>query len=193
MEIYMTNIILDRLPTEYKGYLIRTSFRIGIQISLCLQDEDYSEEERVLIALNLLYGNGMPQDLDVAMEGLNWFISCGNDNNKNGSVNDKQLFYWDFDNERIFSSFLATYGIDLTKEDMHWFKFIAMIGSLNKDCAFNKAIEIRDYDMKDLSGKNRIAMQKMKNALTPERKLRQEEQEALDEFNALFDGGDVNG
>ena len=58
MEIYMTNIILDRLPTEYKGYLIRTSFRIGIQISLCLQDEDYSEEERVLIALNLLYGNG---------------------------------------------------------------------------------------------------------------------------------------
>ena len=193
MEIYMTNIILDRLPTEYKGYLIRTSFRIGIQISLCLQDEDYSEEERVLIALNLLYGNGMPQDLDVAMEGLNWFISCGNDNNKKGSVNDKQLFYWDFDNERIFSSFLATYGIDLTKEDMHWFKFIAMIGSLNKDCAFNKAIEIRDYDMKDLSGKNRIAMQKMKNALTPERKLRQEEQEALDEFNALFDGGDVNG
>ena len=68
-----------------------------------------------------------------------------------------------------------------------------MIGSLNKDCAFNKAIEIRDYDMKDLSGKNRIAMQKMKNALTPERKLRKEEQEALDEFNALFDGGDVNG
>ena len=192
MEIYMTNIILDRLPTEYKGYLIRTSFRIGIQISLCLQDEDYSEEERVLIALNLLYGNGMPQDLDVAMEGLNWFISCGNENKK-GSVNDKQLFYWDFDNERIFSSFLATYGIDLTKEDMHWFKFIAMIGSLNKDCAFNKAIEIRDYDMKDLSGKNRIAMQKMKNALTPERKLHQEEQEALDEFNALFDGGDVNG
>lgn len=188
----MTNIILDKLPTEYKGYLIRTSFRIGIQISLCLQDEDYSEEERVLIALNLLYGNGMPQDLDVAMEGLNWFISCGNESKK-GSVNDKQLFYWDFDNERIFSSFLATYGIDLTKEDMHWFKFIAMIGSLNKDCAFNKAIEIRDYDMKDLSGKNRIAMQKMKNALTPERKLRQEEQEALDEFNALFDGGDVNG
>ena len=188
----MTNIILDRLPTEYKGYLIRTSFRIGIQISLCLQDEDYSEEERVLIALNLLYGNGMPQDLDIDMEGLNWFISCGNDNKK-GSVNDKQLFYWDFDNERIFSSFLATYGIDLTKEDMHWFKFIAMIGSLNKDCAFNKAIEIRDYDMKDLSGKNRIAMKKMKNALTPERKLRKEEQEALDEFNALFDGGDVNG
>lgn len=188
----MTNIILDRLPTEYKGYLIRTSFRIGIQISLCLQDEDYSEEERVLIALNLLYGNGMPQDLDVAMEGLNWFISCGNENKK-GSANDKQLFYWDFDNERIFSSFLATYGIDLTKEDMHWFKFIAMIGSLNKDCAFNKAIEIRDYDMKDLSGKNRIAMQKMKNALTPERKLHKEEQEALDEFNALFDGGDVNG
>ena len=192
MEIYMTNIILDRLPTEYKGYLIRTSFRIGIQISLCLQDEDYSEEERVLIALNLLYGNGMPQDLDVAMEGLDWFISCGNDKKK-GAVNDKQLFYWDFDNERIFSSFLATYGIDLTKEDMHWFKFIAMIGSLNKDCAFNKAIEIRDYDMKDLSGKNRIAMQKMKNALTPERKLHKEEQEALDEFNALFDGGDVNG
>ena len=37
-----------------------------------------------------------------------------------------------------------------------------------------------------------LAHAEMKNALTPERKLRKEEQEALDEFNALFDGGDVN-
>ena len=36
------NILLDRLPDSYQGWLIRTDYRIGIQIALCLQDEELS-------------------------------------------------------------------------------------------------------------------------------------------------------
>lgn len=67
-----------------------------------------------------------------------------------------------------------------------------MIGSLDKDCSFNKAIEIRDYDIKNLKGKNRSDMQKMKTNLTPPVEMTDEEQQKLDEFNAQL-GGDING
>lgn len=187
----MYNMLLDRLPTDYNGYLIRTSFRIGMQICMCLKDDNYTEEEKLGIAFDLLYGYGVPNTLEEAMDGLSWFLSCGQKQKKQSGSN-KELFYWDFDSARIFSSFMSTYGIDLTKEDMHWFKFIAMIGSLRKDSAFNSAVEIRSYDMRDLKGKARAEMQKMKNDLTPEREYTEEEQRVIDEFNAQF-GGDVNG
>ena len=54
----MFNMLLDRLPISYKGYLIRTDYRIGIQISLALDDPDLSDNDRVWVALSLLYGAG---------------------------------------------------------------------------------------------------------------------------------------
>ena len=187
----MYNILLDRLPTEYDGYLIRSSFRIGLQICMCFEDVDYTDEEKLIIALNLLYGKGIPTDIDAAVKGLSWFMSCGVDKKEN-STDNKTLFYWDFDSSRIFSSFKQTYNIDLSCEDLHWFKFISMIGSLDKDSAFNKAIEIRSFDMKDLKGKARTDMQKMKQTLTPPVVYSEEEQKKIDEFNAIL-GGDING
>ena len=187
----MYNIILDRLPTDYEGYLIRTSFRIGIQICLCLQDDDFDDNEKLGVALSLLYGNGMP-DLETAMEGLTWFMSCGMKQN-DSTRNNKTLMYWDFDAPRIYSSFQSTYGIDLTKEDMHWFKFIAMIGSLDKDSALSKAIEIRDYDMTDLKGKAKQDMVNLKHSLTPPIEYSDEEQKKIAEFEKLLSGGDING
>ena len=186
----MFNMLLDRLPTDYKGYLIRTSFRIGIQICLCLDDDEYDDEEKYYIVMNLLYGNSLP-DTDIAIEGLKWFMSCGNPNKQTVS-DEKTLFYWDFDAPRLYSSFQQTYNIDLTTADIHWFKFIAMLGSLNKDSSFSQAVEIRQYDMKDLKGKARADMQKMKQNLTPPVEYTDEEQKKLDEFNALLSGGDVN-
>ena len=46
----MFNMLLDRLPSSYKGYLIRTDYRIGIQISLALDDPDLSDNDRVWVA-----------------------------------------------------------------------------------------------------------------------------------------------
>ena len=187
----MFNILLDKLPTEYEGYLIRTSYRIGIQICLCLEDPDYTEQEKTAICLNLLYGNGMP-DPETAIKGLSWFLSCGKEEKKQVGKN-KTLFYFDFDAGRLYSSFKQTYGIDLHKIDMHWFEFIELMGSLDEHSAFENAIQIRDYDMSDLKGKARANMQRMKQNLTPEVKYSAEEQEAIDKFDSLFSGGDTHG
>ena len=47
----MYNMLLDRYPTEYMGYLLRTDYRVGIQITLVLEDFELDDDERVLKAL----------------------------------------------------------------------------------------------------------------------------------------------
>ena len=73
----MYNIMLDGLPTEYEGYLIRTDFRIGMQISEALNDVNLAEPEKMTTAMRLLYGNGMPRDSGIAEAGLHWYMSGG--------------------------------------------------------------------------------------------------------------------
>lgn len=56
----MFNIILDKLPDNFEGYLIRTDFRIGIQISLVLTDVNLHDDEKIKVAVRLLFGTGVP-------------------------------------------------------------------------------------------------------------------------------------
>ena len=50
------NVLLDPFPDNYEGYLIRTDFRIGVQIALALADDDLADTEKAAMALYLLYG-----------------------------------------------------------------------------------------------------------------------------------------
>lgn len=51
----MFNIMLDQLPTDWKGYPISASFRTGIKMSMCMSDPDLSDMERFYIASYLLF------------------------------------------------------------------------------------------------------------------------------------------
>ena len=101
----MFNVLLDRLPDNYKGYLIRTDFRIGMQIISCIKDDELSEEEKYSICLNLLYGNSVPKDLELAFKGLMWFLNLGAEDDEILKSNSKQKDVMDFeiDSSRIYS------------------------------------------------------------------------------------------
>ena len=73
----MWNVLLDKFPTEYEGFRIDEAFQTGIQISQALQDPDLSDDERLAVALGLLYpsedGDGSPSslpDLKTALGGF---------------------------------------------------------------------------------------------------------------------------
>ena len=73
------NFLLDPLPKEYDGYLIKWQFWNGILISNCLGDSELFENsergqiERIYTAFNLLFGKGIPP-FDKALEGLSGFF-----------------------------------------------------------------------------------------------------------------------
>ena len=142
----MFDVLLDKFPTTYKGYLIRTDFRVGIQLHTCFRDNNLTQEEKYFTMFKLLYGNGIPRDTELAFEGLLWFMCVGNlpkkDNNQNNK-SEKEVLNFEIDATKIYSSFKSKFGIDLNTEKMHWFAFRYLMMEL-RDCHLSDVIEIRE-------------------------------------------------
>ena len=172
----MYNMLTEKLPNKYKGYHINTDFRCGIKISLALDDWQLGDEERVLTALSLLYGEGIPDDMNVALDGLRWFLTCGKEadkasysdiddvDNAKESVNvkgDDISFDFEVDASNIYAAFLKNYNIDLTKTDMHWFQFIALFSNL-KNTSLNDMMYYRTIDLSQYKGEQKAEMKALK-------------------------------
>ena len=172
----MYNMLTEKLPTKYKGYHINTDFKCGIKISLALDDWQLGDEERVLTALSLLYGEGIPDDMNVALDGLRWFLTCGKEadkasysdiddvDNAKESVNvkgDDISFDFEVDASNIYAAFLKNYNIDLTKTDMHWFQFIALFSNL-KNTSLNDMMYYRTLDISQYKGEQKAEMKALK-------------------------------
>lgn len=179
--IRISNILLDKLPQDYKGYLIRTDFGIGIQITLCAADVEISECEKTAIILNLLYGRGLP-DMETAMAGLDWFMSCGKEPEKE-QVSNEAVLSFDIDDGRVYSAFRKIFGIDLTKERLHWFQFISMLQDL-EGSALSDIIGYRTADLSKMQGEQRAAYAKMKRRFALQNSFTEEEQGAINDFIA---------
>ena len=176
----MFNAMLDRLPEDYHGWLIRTDYRIGVQIQLCLSDPDYSDSEKTAIALSLLYGNGVP-DIQTAIDGLGWFISGGNPSSLENDGGEAPTYSFDYDAGRIVSAFRKVFGIDISREKMHWFEFLPMLGDLS-GTAFTSVIDIRTTDASEVDKKKRAEFIRMKNRFALSSQYSAEEQAEIDEF-----------
>ncbi|MBS1474011.1 MAG: hypothetical protein HP058_03725 [Massilimaliae sp.] len=156
----MFNAILDRLPEDYEGWLIRTDYRIGVQIQLCVSDPDLSEYERTATSLKLLYGNGIP-DLETALSGLSWFMSCGNPPQRQESGEEPDVYSFEYDSGRIVSAFKKVFGRDISRERLHWFEFVPMLGEL-QETAFANVMEIRNTKSSEIDSKHRAEFERMK-------------------------------
>jgi len=169
-------MLTEKLPTKYKGYHINTDFKCGIKISLALDDWQLGDEERVLTALSLLYGEGIPDDMNIALDGLRWFLTCGKEadkasysdiddvDNAKESVNvkgDDISFDFEVDASNIYAAFLKNYNIDLTKTDMHWFQFIALFSNL-KNTSLNDMMYYRTLDLSQYKGEQKAEMKALK-------------------------------
>lgn len=172
----MYNMLTEKLPNKYKGYHINTDFKCGIKISLALDDWQLGDEERVLTALSLLYGEGIPDDMNIALDGLRWFLTCGKEadkasysdiddvDNAKESVNvkgDDISFDFEVDASNIYAAFLKNYNIDLTKTDMHWFQFIALFSNL-KNTSLNDMMYYRTLDLSQYKGEQKAEMKALK-------------------------------
>lgn len=194
----MYNIILDKLPNEYMGYLIRSDFRIGIQISVCLSDVDLSEDERIINALLLLFGNGMPP-FEIAYRGLIWFLSCGQKMGVNNEETDEDLenYYASSDNDKtetlsfeqdivfIYSAFRRTFNIDLARSSMHWFEFNALLNDIG-ECSLSNIIQIRTTKQKDIPKDKKSEFARLKRKYEIKKKVSQEELAEKEKWDKIF-------
>lgn len=188
---HLLNVLLDGFPKEYQGYPINTDFRIGIILSLLLEDDTIDDEElRLMHALTLLYKDKVPEDIGVAMSGLYWFLSCGkseiyyDEDEDNDDSSDKSIDF-NVDHLDIWAAFYKL-GVDLEQTNMHWFKFCSLLGSLG-DCALSQKAQYRTVDLSDMTGETRKYYAKLKRKYKVRKLISKEEHDAkLKEIESTY-------
>jgi hypothetical protein len=192
------NILVDKLPTEYKGLKIDTNFRSFILFELLMQERNISKGEKITLALNLFFHDKIletPEEIKKAIDGILWFYSMGKSEEKEQKKNDdetsrksqKAIYSFEYDANLIYSAFLSQYGVDLNEIGyLHWWKFKSLFEGLNDD---NRICEIMGYRAVDLSQikdddkRNYYKKLKLKHALPDNRT---EEEKEQDFANALW-------
>jgi hypothetical protein len=152
----MYNILLDGLPTEYKGHKLRTSYKVGILITELLEDDSIEEDYKQYQAITLLYED-IPEDVTEALNGLQWYLSLGKsewhfiEGTKEAEVTEKSLDFTQ-DQFTIVSGFKRLYGIDLLKEDIHYWLFMSLLSDMGENALQGSKMSYRCMSLKDLKG-----------------------------------------
>ena len=169
-------------------YKINVDFRNMISFENIVQDKSVSKSEKIECGLRhfypaffslenyqkLLYN---PQLYKEACDKLIWFYKCGRDDYHkmgNGKGSNKQIYSYNYDDEYIYGAFYEQYGIDLSYDIVHWWKFKALLKSLKDDTEFVKIKGYRAYAGED---KNMLELKKYWELPLPA-----EEQERLDKL-----------
>ena len=94
-----------------------------------------------------------PQLYKEACDKLIWFYKCGREDyhkaKGSGRTSKRQIYSYEYDDEYIYSAFYQEYGIDLSYDKVHWWKFKALLKSLKNDVEFVKIQGYRAYSGKD--------------------------------------------
>ena len=188
------NILLDKLPQYTKsGLKIRTDFRESIKFELLMQDNKINKEDKIVYALNLYYYEpNKIKNIETAVKEMLWFYSGGK---KEKELNEKeqtqekakQIYSYEFDDEYIYSAFMSQYGIDLNNiKYLHWWKFKALMNSLNENTLFVKIMGYRNIELSSIKDKSMKKFYKdMKNQYAlPD--MRTEEEKESDFANELW-------
>lgn len=157
------NILVDELDSIVKEKIgnikINTDFRISILFELLMQDNTVSKKEKILQSLQLYYPDlDKIKDFDKAIQDMLWFYRCGKelaDSKENNNVErNKQIYSYEFDDDKIYSAFMEQYNIDL--EDikyLHWWKFKALFNALSEKTQFVKIMGYRAMNVNEIKDK----------------------------------------
>lgn len=157
----MFSILTDRLPdritVDGEECLINTDFKRWIIFETVLTDGRIKDEDKLAVVLPVCLKK-MPSSIERAVRACLDFYR-GNDKKAEGNEPaGKPVYSFLYDADLIFSAFMSQYKIDLSTEDMHWYKFKALFKGLGADSKLAEVMQIRNLDLseiKDREIKNR--------------------------------------
>ena len=193
------SIILNPMPDflEVGGEKIpiNTDFRTWIRFDEALFWSDKPMEERLYSALHICYDGNIPANINSAVHAAIGFYAHRDkptqelgENTQNGQENSargKQIYSFTHDASLICAAFLAQYGIDLTKDDLHWWLFRALFEGLTDENKICKVMEIRSIDLSKIKDKEQKAHYRRLKRIYRLPDPRCEEEREADMINAL--------
>ena len=191
----------EYVEIEDKKYKINTDFRIAIECNRIAEDESIGDFERVLAIIYTLFGEegiNTPDHYEKLLEMAKKYLSCGKE--LEGRKKEESDMDYIQDMDYIEASFMSDYNIDLSNQEMHWWKFCNLINGLSNSelgnsCILNRIRNIRTLDLskiKDNKERNRLAKLKEEFALKknkPKKKATEKEKESAIEFLKMLKNG----
>ena len=171
-------------PTEI--YIDDTCYKIRydmwsiLDIIKCFNDYELNNEEKAIVSLDIFYYDiSKINNYEKAIEKMNWFIDCGNENKKSNSSQSK-LMDWEQDFDLIKPPVNRILGYDIGDKSIHWWTFISAYMEIfsNENCVFGHVLDIRkkikkgkklEKHEKEFYRENKDIID-LKNPLTPQQK-----------------------
>lgn len=185
------NILIDYLPTKFeidgKEYEINYDFRTSILFCLLMNDPELTEEEKISQGLRLYYPI-IPSNIEEAYKKILFFYGRGKEENNKKVKQGKRIFKrntkkaYDFeaDSDLIFSAFMTQYNINLNRENLHWWEFMALFNSLKDDTEIVKIMNYRTIDLTSIEDKKERKMYSdLQKYYSLEDRISKEEEELL--------------
>lgn len=143
----MMNILTDELPTSVdisgKVYRINADFRTCLKVIMAFEDNELTPQEKQIVLLSNLYP-AMPANVQEAITQAQRFLNGGkSENEENNEESPARVYSFSKDANFIFAAFRQTHGIDLQKEDLHWWTFLALFMDLGQDTTFCQLVSLR--------------------------------------------------
>ncbi len=142
---------------EYEGvrYRVNSDFRVWINTESILYS-DMPWFEKVIELFKLCYKDSLPPDANAAFILLIDFY-CGGETGKSKNKEHKgtsaRVFDFEADTELFYAAFMQQYGIDLTEEYLHWWKFLALFRSIGQDTKLFSVMQYRAMDLSEITDK----------------------------------------
>lgn len=135
---------------------INTSFRVGIQFELQTLEDQLTPES----ILTMFFGKSWPQPYEEAIRKVIWFYRLGKPEKeepaaKTEVARSKRSYDFEIDADALYTSFRSAYGIDLLKEDLHWWAFRELMLGLPDETAFKQRVYYRTGSTAGMSGKQK--------------------------------------
>lgn len=186
---------------DNKRYKINTDFRIAIECNRIAEDENIGDYERVLAIIYTLFGDdgiNTPEHYEKLLEIAKTYLSCGKELETKHHEEPDMDYIQDMD--YIEASFMSDYHIDLSNEEMHWYKFTNLMNGLSNSelgnsCILNRIRNIRTMnlsDIKDKKERDRLAKLKKEFALKKnksKKKTTEKEKQSAMEFLKMLKNG----
>lgn len=150
------SILTETLPEQLvicgKECPIRTDFRVWLQFSEEISAPIDSAEKAIKI-FSLVFYKLPPNFFDAINAVLEFYAHGERGQNTGGKSSKENVFDFAFDGNRIYAAFMQQYGIDLTRAEMHWWKFKALFDNLSEDTQFMRVVQYRSMNLAQIKDK----------------------------------------
>ena len=147
----LTGALPDTVRVSGRTWPVRTDYRVWLEL-ITVMNGDLPPGEKLARVLTLCYP-AVPEDLPAAVEALAWFFRCGapapgQEDAAGTSV--PLCFSPEEDAALLTASFQQAYGMDLTAERVHWWRFRALLEGLPEETVLCRVMSLRAADERDL-------------------------------------------